>query len=708
MRKGLSTTDLRRELATRTTSHVLFMDANEKGTKLGLKLGLSVEPGLKSVPGPDGRILDGYVVADQAEAKRIRDVATSNRVFCEQYGIPEVHGLATKLLRGQSIDLNDRQKRIVGRVVTSFLDIATTGTGRATHYNTREDQERAEKLAHATLFGMDRQTYSLLSCLNGLTDNSRKLASWMLLEWPGMGEPSDYELQMEREVVCALASSITTPRMFQLFGMLRETSCNNSRTRRVILQLLLGSDKLPWWSVKYRRKMKLALQHAWGKRMASAIGSICRKRAFTAKERGILSENVWKYVESKEGDAFGTVQECVAFVMSSADGRWDTPLLKAFVEARDDLSAGKRLPPEVLEGIRSKFHPRKSHDDVLRLTAKTGAFTDGQKIQQQRRVEQAGTKVEFDPRRYDAKKLYIYAYERGMTSEIREALDEKAQQSATTFPVSCEDAVVLVDASASMVGDEKTQKLAPMASALAISDMLVAGGAHRIFVGGADRGRRLVRPAGDTSLALPLVQAIRDHNPSSVFVISDGYDNTPAGRFAEVVRALRKVGVSTPIYHLNPVAAAETASVRRLASDLVPTLAVQDPKSLATIMLREALEQDPLAGLKTLLQRGRRAAMNAVQGKQPLAVGVQSRSLGNGKNGKKVEKVLKALTSTMKSALVDLYARSPEGRSGVSFRGVAAPNTVTALQRRGLLKLSTSGFILHTDLGRQAAEQLSR
>jgi len=706
MRKGLSTTDLRRELATRTTSHVLFMDANDKGTKLGLKLGLSVEPGLKAVPGPDGKILDGYIVADRAEAKRIRDVATSNRVFCEQYGIPEVHGLATRLLRGQPIDdINDRQKRIVGRVVTSFLDIATTGTGRATHYNTREDQMRAERLAHATLFGMDRQSYSLLACLSGLMDNSRKLASWMLLEWPGVGEPTNYELQMEREVICALAESITAPRMFQLFGMLRETGCNNSRTRRVILHLLLGSDKLPWWSVKYRRKMKLALQHAWGKRMSSTIGSICRKRALTNKERGILSEHVWKHVEGDKD----TAQECVAFVMSSTEGRWDTPLLRAFVEARDDLSAGKRLPPEVLEGIRSKFHPNKSHDDVLRLTAKTGAFTDGQKIKHQRRVEQAGTKVEFDPKRYDATKLYIYAYERGMDSEIRAALDEKAAQAATSFPVSCEGAVVLVDASASMVGDEKTQKLRPMANALAISDMLVAAGAKRIVVGGKDRGRRLVRPAGDTSLALPLVHAVRDHEPSSVFVISDGYDNTPAGRFAETVRALRKVGISTAIYHLNPVAAAETASVRRLAPDLVPTLAVQNPMALATTMLREALEQDPLAGLKTLLQRGRHAAMNAIAGKQPLPTGAPDRrSIRGGKNGKKVDKVLQAMTSTMKSALVGLYSSAPSARQGVNFRGVAAPNTVVALQRRGLLKLGTSGFIMHTDLGRQAAEQLRR
>lgn len=704
MRKSLKTTALRRQMGARSTSHVVFLDAGTKGAKLGTQLGLSIEPGLKAVPGPDGRVLDGYVLATRDEAKRVHDKATSSRIFAERYAIPEIPGLATKLLQGKKVDLNLREQRIVGKVVSSFLDLATTGMDRATHYNTKEDQARAEQLTHATLFGIDRQTYGILSCLNGLTDNARKTAAWFLLKWPTVGKPSDAELRMERELVRALIESITAPRMFRLFQSFRESGVNNSRTRRIMLGIMLGSDKLAWWSVKYRRKMREALQHALGKRRASIVARICRKRAWTRKEKGILGELVWPY--AKDRDA---VQECLAFVLGSTEGRWKTELLHQYIDARDDLAMGRKLPPEVLEGIRSVYHKDKSHDDVLRLTARSGAMTDGQKIGQQRRIEQAGVKnVEFDPRKYDAIKLYIYAYERGMSREIRDALDEKASQAAAQLPMSAEGAVVILDASKSMVGDS-TQKLRPMAAALSMVDMFVAAGARKIVVGGKDRGRRLVRPSGDTSLARPLAEAIRDYSPTAVYVVSDGYDNAPAGRFAETVQAIRKIGVHTPIYHLNPVAAAEVASVRQLAPGLIPTLPVQSAKAFGTTMLRQALEQDPLNGLKALLQKGRRALTGAVSGQHTLPTAKEEKrsSKGNGKKIQKVREVMRDLSDTMQSALHELYGHGQtDGR--VRYRGLVHPNTVNALARRKLIKVSGADYIQHTDLGHQVFQSITR
>ncbi len=705
MRKGLKTTDLRRELGAKSTSHVLFLDGTERGRKFGLKLGLSVEPGLKAVPGPNGRVLDGYIVPDEADADKVYNKCTSNRIFCERYGIPEVPGLATKLLQGRKVKyLNSREQRIIGRVVSSFLDQATTGMNRATHYNTKADQQRAERLAHAAMFSVDRQTYGLLSCLSGLTDNSRKLAAWMLLEWPGVGNPTAYDLQYERELVKALVKGVTAPRMFQLFGLLRETKCNNARTRRVILSALLGSNKLDWWSVKYRRKMRLALQHAWGKRTASMVASVCRKQHWTQKERGILNDHVWAYVDA-DGDR-NEVRQCVAFVLGSTDGRWTVPLLEAYVNSRDDLSDGRNLPPEVLEGIRSVYHRSSSHDDVIRLTARTKAFTDGQKIKHQRRAQKAGARLDFDPKRYDAVKLYIYAYERGMSAAIRAALDEKATQAAQLLPLDCSDAVVLVDASVSMSGDS-TQKLRPMASALALSDMLEAAGARRVLVGG-KRSGRLVHPSGDTSLALPLAKAMRDGSPSAVYVISDGYDNTPAGRFAETVRAIRHMGILTPIYHLNPVSAAETASVRSLASGVIPTMPVQDPKSFGTALLREALEQDPLNGLKALLLQGKKALQ------APAAEVSKSKRKALPKPvkvTKRVHEVLDELSPTMRAALSAMASNDRTSAGRIDYREVGVrPQTVEALKRRGLVKDSKVGpdYVLYTPLGKKAAYALQQ
>ncbi len=56
-----------------------------------------------------------------------------------------------------------------GKIVVSFLDAATTSLGRATHYNSREEQQRAELLAHDALLWLDRDLYAVLLALPGVT-----------------------------------------------------------------------------------------------------------------------------------------------------------------------------------------------------------------------------------------------------------------------------------------------------------------------------------------------------------------------------------------------------------------------------------------------------------------------------------------------------------------------------------------------------------
>ena len=77
------------------------------------------------------------------------------------------------------------------------------------------------------------------------------------------------------------------------------------------------------------------------------------------------------------------------------------------------------------------------------------------------------------------------------------------------------------------------------------------------------RQAELIEPAGDTSLAAGLV-ALLKREPDVVFVLTDGYENAPAGRFAEVIRSVRRMGVETPIHQFSPVFAAEARGIRSL------------------------------------------------------------------------------------------------------------------------------------------------
>ena len=68
-----------------------------------------------------------------------------------------------------------------GETVCAFLDTATTSFGRATHYNTRQEQQAAELTAHDALLTMDRDVYAVLMGLPGVTDRARQIGLKKLL-----------------------------------------------------------------------------------------------------------------------------------------------------------------------------------------------------------------------------------------------------------------------------------------------------------------------------------------------------------------------------------------------------------------------------------------------------------------------------------------------------------------------------------------------
>ncbi len=501
--------------------------------------------------------------------------------------------------------------KAAGKAVTAFLDVATTSFGRATAYNTRLEQQTAELKVHDDLMGASRDVYSVLMGLDGLTDRARQVGLKKLLSTHR--EKDEFLTgDVEREILYMLLHELPPQRMLKLLDALRVGSeelgikkANNARSRKLILRTLLASSRLQFWAVKYRSKVAGALTHAWGKRLTGIIRSILSKdpAARDAKENEILASNVAKYVsKDRDNDRLAAALQSVGFVLGVRD-RLSLPIFTAFVAAKTDLSKGSKLPAEVLEGLRGTYHKGTPKEKVLELTKDD--LTSGQKIAVQKRAKAAGVEVrleESDLLAQDAVKLYIYAFETGMTPAIREALDKKAERAAGQFPARYESVAVIVDASGSMAGD-KTQKLRPMAATLALRDMLIRTSERSLVLlaGGVEGERGLVRPSGDTSLADALVDALCT-NPDTVFVLSDGYENTPAGRFAEVVDQVRELGVKTPIYHLNPVMAAEAQGVRQLAEGKVPTLPARDASSLGPGMIRGLIEADPVKGINTLIR----------------------------------------------------------------------------------------------------------
>ena len=110
----------------------------------------------------------------------------------------------------------------------------------------------------------------------------------------------------------------------------------------------------------------------------------------------------------------------------------------------------------------------------------------------------------------------------------------------------------------------------------------------------------MVKPSGDTELAQALITVLKSE-PDVVYILTDGYENAPAGRTNEVIRAVRKLGIDTPVYQVTPVIGSESAGVRRLSSSISP-MPVSKPEGIALSMVRAAIGQDTERGILGLLR----------------------------------------------------------------------------------------------------------
>lgn len=483
----------------------------------------------------------------------------------------------------------------VGRLVCHFLDVTATATARGSFYNSRKELQQATDAVHKAVFEVDRGMYGLLLALPGALDYSKQKGVKTLLGSPRGNGTSLLTLSQETRLIWWLTRSLPPQRRLKLFGEMKEMRVNNARTRRLILATILEQPDLEWAAVKYRRKIAAALSHVWGVRKASIIKSILAKLVPTQREASILQES----------GVPAEAAQCLSFILGN-EGPWTLQKLWAYEVAKIRFQAGKELPPEVMEGIRSTYHKHRSSADVMELTERQA--TTGQRIAVQRAAKKKGVEIAFDPAQYDLVRLYVYAYEMELVEldeEVWETIRVKAAMKAAAIPMRFDLVGIVVDTSHSMMGSDE-QKNRPIATALAIKDVLQA--ASRRFVtlytdgviDGGDLLLPLPEPTGDTSLAESFLEVV-SFKPDSVFIISDGYENAPAGRLAEAVARVRQMGNDTPIYQVSPVMAAETYGTRNLAND-VPVLPINQNINIGMGMIKLMLEQDFIRGLAALIE----------------------------------------------------------------------------------------------------------
>ena len=102
-----------------------------------------------------------------------------------------------------------------GRVVGAFLDTASTSFGRATHYNTRAEQQAAELAVHHAMLALDRDLYALLLLVPGCTDRARQLGLRGLLGTPGDRDDGLLNAADERTLLARLVNGLPPQRLLR-------------------------------------------------------------------------------------------------------------------------------------------------------------------------------------------------------------------------------------------------------------------------------------------------------------------------------------------------------------------------------------------------------------------------------------------------------------------------------------------------------------
>lgn len=483
----------------------------------------------------------------------------------------------------------------VGRLILNFLDTVETASPRASFYNTEDETVEAVNALHREVFNLDRGIYTIMLGLPGAMDWGRQLGVTNLLNTRVDGSPAFLTPEQETRAIQWLTNRLPITRRLKLFVGLKEKRVNNARTRKLILRSVLNDEDLEWHAVKYRSKLRDSLIHAWGERMTGILRSILEKDTRTDKEKGIYRDHVDRYLDVSAPE---NIKDCLRFILGS--DQVTTPLFQSYYAADEDFSVLQDLPPEVAEGKRATFHPEKDVSLVLEQTK--DKMTETQAMRSERSAERRGIEVEWDPNRQEMVNLYVYALERGITEEIRQALNDKAEQIAQRLPFQYTAVGIVIDTSKSMIG-HRTQKYRPLAVSLAVRDVLehmTTGSVDVAYTGGEINGHNLPQPKGHTELAQGLLEVMREDR-DAVFILTDGYENVTAGRVAEVIGHLRKMGVTTPIFQITPTFSAEAFGAKML-SNQAPILTVGNKiEALGTGMVKAALETDLMRGIQALI-----------------------------------------------------------------------------------------------------------
>ncbi len=490
--------------------------------------------------------------------------------------------------------------------LVQFVGACETGTDRSTFYNSATQQTQSLEALHKSVLDFDRELYTLAMGIGGFNDYNKLLIARNLLFQTGYvtgqegrrryvraGKSEDFAVQygsaaiekhwgeLENRIIIQMVwDCVPITRLLREFAKWRKLRLNNARSKRLVLEFILGNQRLTGWAMRYRPGLKRALSHAWGdarsRRLKRAAAEFLRNRGSAVDQE--LQRWAFRFTGK---NTRSTACEAICFIFREMAVPFENPQFAQYVEALSDPERLPGLPYDIAIGLRNRVHKDIPKKTLLGSRATQEQMSKKQQVKLQLSAAREGVRVAMDLSSQSLVEIIKYGYETGFGSEVRRALDERVKSDARNCPVRPKHVAVVIDTSRSMYGKED-RKLHPISVALSIGLLMkeTAGRCDLYYTG--DVQDEFPVPTGDTDLAWAVLQAYKS-DPELVLLITDGYENVTAGTLDHILGALRRIGSDAPLVQLSPVPASELGGDIRKVADSGYAVAVGGPESIAAM-----------------------------------------------------------------------------------------------------------------------------
>lgn len=425
------------------------------------------------------------------------------------------------------------------QLLLEYLSFACTGTGQATFYNAKQEQEAALARLHTAALADNRRIYAL-SALLPINDRSKQLILLNLLISGRQTQNADKEWQ----IIQAIAQTLPFNRLLNLFGEIQQLGVNNARTRR-LGKWLWDRYGDAYRAIKYRAKFRAVLRHC--------------------------------HIPEGNNPAKAELHRWIFGKLSKAELVLHNPLLAARLSAANDYESLFVLPFDIARDIAVCQHQRPVAEFTQEFAAR-GKLTRKEQLR-----AQATAEVEVNYHKFSLLELLRHLYQHlAEWAAIAPVLETKANSLAAQLNLPSKVALVIDNSQSAIGAKERLYYPLAVIEAIARICLAVKSSTVQAFYVGEPLNGSWLKAAGGTEIRKPLAQAIASR-PDLVLILSDGYENTSAGSIAQILNttAVRNSGIA--FIHLNPVAAAETGGVKKLAD--IPTFGLSAPEQFPLIAL---------------------------------------------------------------------------------------------------------------------------